>query len=108
MWYKEKTLWAGIAGIVAAAGGFFTGVMSPEFALQAVVSAVMVIFLRKGAGNPKPKKILKQNTTRAGLVSIAATAVGAVTGTLPIGIAVQTGLTALAGIFLRQGINKTK
>ena len=107
MWWKQKTLWTGIGGIVTAVGGYFTGAISPEVAWQMLVPSVQAIFLRLSVGKT-PKKLLKQNTSRAGALSIVATAVGAATGTLPVAVAVQAGVSALAGIFLRQGINKNK
>lgn len=50
----------------------------------------------------------KQKTTWTGIIAIVAAAVGAATGTMPIAMAVQTGLTGLIGIFLRQGVEATK
>lgn len=50
----------------------------------------------------------KQKTTWTGIIAIVTAIAGAATGTLPIAVAVQAGLTGLMGIFLRQGVEKTK
>jgi len=47
-WLKQKTTWAGIGAIVAAASGFFTGSMLPAEALQLGISGLLAIFLRQG------------------------------------------------------------
>ena len=43
---KSKTVWTGIAGIVAAVGGFFTGDIEMGTAVQTGVTALIGIFLR--------------------------------------------------------------
>ena len=45
---KQKTTWTGIAAIVAALGGFFTGTLDPSSAIQLGVSGLIAIFLRQG------------------------------------------------------------
>lgn len=49
-WLKQKTTWTGIAGIVAALGGFFTGEISGATTVGAVIAALSIIFLRQGVG----------------------------------------------------------
>lgn len=50
----------------------------------------------------------KQKTTWTGIVAIVTAVGGVVTGTLPVAAGVQIAITALIGIFLRQGIEKAK
>jgi len=50
----------------------------------------------------------KQKTTWAGIAAIVAAVGGFTTGTLPAAAAIQMAVTGLIGIFLRQGIEKTK
>ena len=45
---KSKTVWTGIAGLVAAAGGFFTGEMDLGSAIQTGIISLLAIFLRHG------------------------------------------------------------
>lgn len=42
--FKQKTTWAGIAGIVAALGGFLTGELSIMQALVAVIPSMVGLF----------------------------------------------------------------
>ena len=104
--YKQKTFWAGIAALIAGVGGYLTGTMPPNVAWQTTLTALMAIFLRQGINRPGKKKWYAQKTTITGVASLLGTVGGAVTGTLPISMAIQTGVTALTGIFLRQGANK--
>ncbi len=50
---KSKTVWTGIAGLVAAAGAFFTGVMPAGVAIQTAVTSLLGIFLRIGVEKNK-------------------------------------------------------
>ncbi len=53
-WYQSKAIWTGVAGLVAAAGGYLTGEMSQPDALKLGFDALMGIFIRlgvMGAGN---------------------------------------------------------
>lgn len=45
---KSKTFWAGIAGIITAAGGYYTGEFSPAAAIQTALGSLIAIFLRDG------------------------------------------------------------
>ena len=45
---KTKTTWAGIAGIVGAAGAYFTGEIELATALQTGIGCLIAIFLRDG------------------------------------------------------------
>ena len=45
---KSKTAWAGVAGIVAAVGGYFTGEIELATALQTGFGCLIAIFLRDG------------------------------------------------------------
>ena len=45
---RSRTVWTGIAAIVAAAGGYFTGSMDMGTAIQTGVGGLMGIFLRMG------------------------------------------------------------
>jgi hypothetical protein len=47
-WIKQKTTWAGIAGLVASAGGFFTGGIPAPEAIQLAVGSMIAIFMRQG------------------------------------------------------------
>ena len=44
--YKAKTFWAGIAALVTAAGGYFTGDMIAADSLELAAIALIGIFLR--------------------------------------------------------------
>lgn len=43
---KSKTFWTGIAGILTAAGGYFTGDIEAQNAIQIAVAALASIFIR--------------------------------------------------------------
>ena len=43
---KSKTVWTGIAGIVAAVGGYATGDLSAGAALNAGLTGAVAVFLR--------------------------------------------------------------
>lgn len=45
---KSKTVWTGIAGVVTAAGGYFTGSMDANTAIQLAVTSILAIFIRSG------------------------------------------------------------
>lgn len=46
----SKTFWTGLAGIVAAGGGYATGEFTSAEALQTGLTGLMGIFLRMGLG----------------------------------------------------------
>ena len=48
---KQKTTWTGVAAIVSAAGGFFTGTLEAGIALQLIFGGLAAIFLRQGVAN---------------------------------------------------------
>ena len=50
------------------------------------------------------REMLKSKTFWAGVMSIVGAVGGAATGTLPVAFAVQTSITALLAIFIRDGI----
>lgn len=50
---KSKTVWAGLATIIAAAQGFFTGSMETAEALQLASTGLIGIFLRHGVDKIK-------------------------------------------------------
>lgn len=43
---KSKTAWTGLAAIVSAAGGFFTGTIDAATAMQTAITGLVAIFLR--------------------------------------------------------------
>jgi hypothetical protein len=45
---KSKTVWTGIAGLVAAIGGYFTGELDIGVAIQTGIACLLGIFLRAG------------------------------------------------------------
>ena len=45
---KTKTFWTGVAAIVAAAGGWFTGSTDLGTAVQIAITGLIGIFLRQG------------------------------------------------------------
>jgi len=53
---KQKTTWTGVAAVIAAAGGFFTGTLPLATALQMAFTGLLAIFLRQGIakGENKP------------------------------------------------------
>jgi len=50
---KSKTVWTGIAGLVAAIGGYFTGEMNLGVAIQTGIGSLLAIFLRAGVEKNK-------------------------------------------------------
>ncbi len=42
---KQKSTWAGIAGMVAALGGYFTGEMQGATAVQTIIVSLMAVFM---------------------------------------------------------------
>jgi len=46
--HETRTFWTGVAGILAAAAGFFTGEVELGPALQTGVAGLIGIFLRSG------------------------------------------------------------
>jgi len=54
------------------------------------------------------KNLIKSKTTWTGIAGIIAAIGGAVTGTMDIGTAIQTGIASLLAIFIRDGIEKNK
>ena len=51
-WYQSKAIWVGLAALATAAGGYFSGELSLENAVQAALTAAMGIFIRTGVGRP--------------------------------------------------------
>ena len=49
--WRSKTFWTGVAGIIAAAGGFYAGEMSAGQAVQTGITCLIGIFLRSGMIN---------------------------------------------------------
>ena len=45
---KSKTVWTGLAGILTAVGGYFTGELELGSMLQLVLTSGLAIFLRAG------------------------------------------------------------
>lgn len=52
------------------------------------------------------QSMLKSKTFWTGIISIVGAVGGVVTGTLPVAAGIQTGITALLAIFIRDGIAK--
>lgn len=52
-WYKQKTTWTAIAGVIASVGGLLTGTMDPGTAIQTAIGSVTAIFLRQGIEKAK-------------------------------------------------------
>ena len=46
--FKSKTVWAAVAAIIGAIGGYFTGELELSEALQLVVTSGLAVFLRHG------------------------------------------------------------
>ena len=47
-WYKQKTAWTGITGVLTGIGGFATGALDPASAIQTILMSLMGIFMRQG------------------------------------------------------------
>lgn len=45
---KSKTFWTGVAGVIAAVGGFFTGTLEIGMAINTALTSLIGIFLRNG------------------------------------------------------------
>jgi hypothetical protein len=55
-WYVyTKTFWAGVASIIAAVGGYFTGELTAAQALPIISTGIIGIFLRNGMANETKK-----------------------------------------------------
>ena len=52
-WFRQKTTWTGIAGVVTAVGGFLTGAISAAEALQLGFMSLIGVFLRQGVESTK-------------------------------------------------------
>lgn len=52
-WYKQRTTWTGISGILGAVAGIATGVMTLPVALPTIITGFVAIFLRQGIENLK-------------------------------------------------------
>ncbi len=46
--HKSKTFWAGLASIITAIGGVFTGTIDAGTAIQTGFTGLLAIFLRSG------------------------------------------------------------
>lgn len=52
-WYRQKTTWTGLGGIVGAVAGIATGAMTLPVALPSLITSLAAIFLRQGVENLK-------------------------------------------------------
>ena len=52
---KSKTVWAAVAAIVGAIGGYFTGELELGEMLQLVVTSALAVFLRHGVAKVEEK-----------------------------------------------------
>tara|TARA_B110000014_G_C19805569_1_gene418291 strand:+ start:44 stop:223 length:180 start_codon:yes stop_codon:yes gene_type:complete len=52
---KSKTVWAAVAAIVGAIGGYFTGEIELGEMLQLVVTSALAVFLRHGVAKVEEK-----------------------------------------------------
>jgi len=52
-WYKQKTTWTAVAGVVGAVGAYVTGALTLAEAVGAAWAAAMVIFARQGIEKSK-------------------------------------------------------
>ncbi len=52
-WYQQKTFWAGIAGLLTAVTGYFTGEVGLLGASQLAIGSLIGIFLRQGVEGAK-------------------------------------------------------
>lgn len=46
--FRTKTFWAGVTGVLAAAGGYITGEMELGAAINTALTGLIGIFLRSG------------------------------------------------------------
>lgn len=47
-WYKQKSTWVGMSGLVAAIGGFLTGSLDANSALIAAISSLGAVLFPEG------------------------------------------------------------
>jgi hypothetical protein len=47
-WYKQKTTWTAILGIVGSIGGMATMTIDPVTGVQSIIGCAMAIFMRQG------------------------------------------------------------
>ena len=52
---KSKTLWAAVAAIIGAVGGYFTGELELGEMMQLVVTSALAVFLRHGVAKVEGK-----------------------------------------------------
>lgn len=43
---KSKTFWAGVAGLIGATAGYFSGQLTPNEAIAAAFASIQTIFIR--------------------------------------------------------------
>lgn len=55
-WYKQKTTWTAIAGIVTAVGAYFSGDVELGNTVQLVFAGLVAIFLRQGVEGGRKEK----------------------------------------------------
>jgi hypothetical protein len=46
-WYTQKTIWAGVAAVIGAVGGYVTGDMGAAGAFQTALTGLIGIFMRQ-------------------------------------------------------------
>ena len=51
---QSKTFWASVTAIIGAAGGYFTGQLPADIAIQTVMGGIIAIFLRDGIQKSGP------------------------------------------------------
>lgn len=56
MWYKQKTTWTAISGVVVAIGAYVAGEIQLATLMEAGFGAVSLIFLRQGVAKSGPKE----------------------------------------------------
>ena len=56
-WYKQKTTWTAVAGIITAVGGYLVGEIVLQTMIEAVFACFMVVFMRLGVEKSKSPEV---------------------------------------------------
>ena len=62
-WYRQKTTWTGIAGLVSAIGGYLSGTLDAASAIQLGTTALVAIFLRQAVAKTESNPINSINSS---------------------------------------------
>ena len=56
MWYKQKTTWTAVSGVVVAVGAYVAGEIQLATLMEAAFAAASLVFQRLGVAKSGPKE----------------------------------------------------